>query len=313
MTPFQANALLTLGTTLRQAGYRFMTVTPSTHRRINGRPGNEQARDLRDVFGWSRPFSAAVLPPGMLELMTSAGVLAGEGDALRSTVRASTLDDLLLFHSAFPTHDDDAVFFGPDTYRFIGAMQRAFVADEAGPAPARAIDVGCGGGAGALTIARAFPAADVIGADVNTAALALARVNARLNGAVDVTVCESDLFNGVTGEVDLIVSNPPFVVDPAERRYRHGGGERGAELSRRIVDEGLARLRPGGRLLLYTGVALSGPDDHFLNSIRARLEAECASWSYEELDPDIFGGQLGEPGYEEVERIAAVWLQARKR
>jgi SAM-dependent methyltransferase len=311
MTPFQANALLTLGTTLRQAGYRFMTVTPSTHRRINGRPGNEQARDLRDVFGWSRPFSAAILPPGMLELMVSAGVLAGEGNALRSTVRASTLDDLLLFHSAFPTQADDAVFFGPDTYRFVGAMRRAFA--SADPAPMRAVDVGCGSGAGALTVARAFPAADVIGADVNTAALALSRVNARLNDVATFTACESDLFAGVEGEVDLIVSNPPFVVDPDERRYRHGGGDRGAELSRRIVEEGLVRLRPGGRLLLYTGVALSGIDDHFLDSIRARLDAECASWSYEELDPDIFGGQLGEAGYEEVERIAAVWLQARKR
>jgi methylase of polypeptide subunit release factors len=311
MTPFQANALLTLGTTLRQAGYRFMTVTPSTHRRINGRPGNEEARDLRDVFGWSRPFSAAILPPGMLELMASAGVLAGEGNALRSIVRASTLDDLLLFHSAFPTQADDAVFFGPDTYRFVGAMRRAFA--SADPAPMRAVDVGCGSGAGALTVARAFPAADVIGADVNTAALALSRVNARLNDVATFTACESDLFAGVEGEVDLIVSNPPFVVDPDERRYRHGGGDRGAELSRRIVEEGLVRLRPGGRLLLYTGVALSGIDDHFLDSIRARLDAECASWSYEELDPDIFGGQLGEAGYEDVERIAAVWLQARKR
>jgi SAM-dependent methyltransferase len=311
MTPFQANALLTLGTPLRQAGYRFMTVTPSTHRRINGRPGNEQARDLRDVFGWSRPFAAAILPPGMLELMAAAGVLAGEGNALRSTVRASTLDDLLLFHSAFPTQADDAVFFGPDTYRFVGAMRRAFA--SADPAPMRAVDVGCGSGAGALTVARAFPAADVIGADVNTAALALSRVNARLNDVATFTACESDLFAGVEGEVDLIVSNPPFVVDPDERRYRHGGGDRGAELSRRIVEEGLVRLRPGGRLLLYTGVALSGIDDHFLDSIRARLDAECASWSYEELDPDIFGGQLGEAGYEDVERIAAVWLQARKR
>jgi len=311
MTPFQANALLTLGTNLRQAGYRFMTVTPSTHRRINGRPGNEQARDLRDVFGWSRPFAAAILPPGMLELMAAAGVLAGEGNALRSIVRASTLDDLLLFHSAFPTQADDAVFFGPDTYRFVGAMRRAFA--SADPAPMRAVDVGCGSGAGALTVARAFPAADVIGADVNTAALALSRVNARLNDVATFTACESDLFAGVEGEVDLIVSNPPFVVDPDERRYRHGGGDRGAELSRRIVEEGLVRLRPGGRLLLYTGVALSGIDDHFLDSIRARLDAECASWSYEELDPDIFGGQLGEAGYEDVERIAAVWLQARKR
>jgi len=311
MTPFQANALLTLGTTLRQAGYRFMTVTPSTHRRINGRPGNEQARDLRDVFGWSRPFAAAILPPGMLELMAAAGVLAGEGNALRSTVRASTLDDLLLFHSAFPTQADDAVFFGPDTYRFVGAMRRALA--SADPVPMRAVDVGCGSGAGALTVARAFPAADMIGADVNTAALALSRVNARLNDVATFTACESDLFAGVEGEVDLIVSNPPFVVDPDERRYRHGGGDRGAELSRRIVEEGLVRLRPGGRLLLYTGVALSGIDDHFLDSIRARLDAECASWSYEELDPDIFGGQLGEAGYEDVERIAAVWLQARKR
>jgi len=311
MTPTQATALLTLGTTLRQAGYRFMTVTPSTHRRINGRPGNEQARDLRDVFGWSRPFAPAVLPPGMLELMADAGVLAGEGDALRSTVRASTLDDLLLFHSAFPTHDDDAVFFGPDTYRFIGAMRRAFA--SADPAPMRAIDVGCGSGAGALTIARAFPAAEVIGADVNMAALALSRVNAQLNDVTRFTACESDLFNGVAGEVDLIVSNPPFVLDPDARRYRHGGGERGAELSRRIVEEGLLRLRSGGRLLLYTGVAITGDSDHFLESLRAQLDAQCASWSYEELDPDIFGGQLGEPGYEEVERIAAVWLQARKR
>jgi hypothetical protein len=73
------------------------------------------------------------------------------------------------------------------------------------------------------------------------------------------------------------------------------------------------RLRSGGRLLLYTGVAITGDSDHFLESLRAQLDAQCASWSYEELDPDIFGGQLGEPGYEEVERIAAVWLQARKR
>ena len=311
MNPTQANALLTLGTMLRDTGYRFMTVTPSTHRRINGRPGNEKAHDLRDIFGWSRPFAPAVLPPGMLALMQEAGVLAGEGDALRSTVRASTLNDLVLFHSAFPTHDDDAVFFGPDTYSFIGAMRRAFAAMDA--APARAVDIGSGSGAGALTIARAFPGAEVIGADVNPKALALAQVNAQMAGAANFTPRKSDLLNDVEGEFDLIVSNPPFVMDPDARTYRHGGGKRGEALSYRIVMEGLARLRAGGRLLLYTGVALSGPDDHFLESVRATLDAQCDAWSYEELDPDIFGGQLGETGYEEVERIAAVWLQATKR
>lgn len=311
MNPSQATALHALGQALRQAGYHFMTVTPSTHRRINGRPGNERAVDLRGVFGWSRPFAPDLLPSSVLDLMREAGVLAEAERDLRATVRASSLGEMLLFHSAWPTRDEDAVFFGPDTYRFINAMRRGF--SWIGSGPTRALDIGTGGGAGALTIARQFPHAEVIGADVNPKALELAAVNARLAGAGNLSLCRSDLFDGVHGDFDLIVSNPPFVLDPDARKYRHGGGERGAELSRRIVEEGLARLRPGGSLMLYTGVALSGPRDHFLDSIRPTLEARCDTWNYEELDPDIFGGQLGEPGYEEVERIAAVWLHAVKR
>jgi hypothetical protein len=38
-----------------------------------------------------------------------------------------------------------------------------------------------------------------------------------------------------------------------------------------------------------------------------------AGWRYEELDPDVFGDQLGRAGHEQVERIAAVWLHAVKR
>lgn len=311
MNSSNANALLALGNAMRQAGYRFMTVTPSTHRRINNRPGNERAHDLRGVFGWSRPFDRALLPASVLALMVDAGVLEETEDGLRSLVRVSTLDDMLLFHSAWPTRDDDSVFFGPDTYRFVTAMRRGFAFVGAGPV--RAVDIGCGGGAGALTIARAFPHAEVIGADINTRALELAMVNGRLNGASNFALAQSDLFDDLQGDFDLVVSNPPFVVDPDARRYRHGGGERGAELSRRIVEQGLGRLRRGGSLMLYTGVALSGPGDHFLDSLRPTLAAQCDTWTYEELDPDIFGGQLGEPGYEDVERIAAVWLHAVKR
>jgi methylase of polypeptide subunit release factors len=311
MNPSNANALLALGTALRQAGYRFMTVTPSTHRRINNRPGNERAHELRGVFGWSRPFDRALLPASVLALMADAGVLEETEDGLRSLVRVATLDDMLLFHSAWPTRDDDSVFFGPDSYRFVTAMRRGFAFVGAGPV--RAVDIGCGGGAGALTIARAFPHAEVIGADVNQKALELAMVNGRLNGASNFALARSDLFDGLQGDFDLVVSNPPFVVDPDARRYRHGGGERGAELSRRIVEQSLGRLRRGGSLMLYTGVALSGPGDHFLDSLRPTLAAQCDTWTYEELDPDIFGGQLGEPGYEDVERIAAVWLHAVKR
>ncbi|MBQ5941284.1 class I SAM-dependent methyltransferase [Massilia sp. AB1] len=311
MNPSHATALLSLGNSLRQAGYRFMTVTPSTHRRINCRPGNERALDLRGIFGWSRPFAPDLLPPRMLALMREAGIVKEEGSLLRSTLRVSTLGEQLLFHSAYPTDADDSVFFGPDTYRFVGTMERAF--PWLGSGPTRAVDIGCGGGAAAITIAHKFPHAEVIGTDVNEKALALAAVNGRLARTANLELRQSDLFDGLEGDFDLIVSNPPYILDEDERPYRHGGGERGAEISRRIVEEGLERLRPGGSLMLYTGVAISGPDDHFLDSVRALLERACGNWHYEELDPDIFGGQLGEPGYEEVERIAAVWLHAVKR
>jgi len=311
MTSHHANALVALGHYLRDHDYRFMTVTPSTHRRINRRPGNERATDLRGIFGWSRPFAPDDVAPELLGLMREAGILVPDGTLQRSALRASTMGELLVFHSAYPTDEDDAVFFGPDTYRFVGTMGRAF--PWLGAGPTRAIDIGCGGGAGALAIARKFPHAEVIGADINTRALALTVVNTRLAGLDNLTACRSNLFDGVEGDFDLVVSNPPYVLDPCELPYRHGGGMRGAELSVRIVREGLARLRPGGSLMLYTGVAIAGATDDFLEAVRGDLDSLCDHWSYDELDPDIFGGQLGEPGYEEVERIAAVWLHAIKR
>jgi hypothetical protein len=49
-------ALLRLGRLLREAEYRFVTPTPETHRRVNGRADAARATDLRGVFGWSRSF-----------------------------------------------------------------------------------------------------------------------------------------------------------------------------------------------------------------------------------------------------------------
>jgi hypothetical protein len=109
------------------------------------------------------------------------------------------------------------------------------------------------------------------------------------------------------------MSNPPYILDADELPYRHGGGEHGAGLSIQIVKTALARLLPGGSLLLYTGVAIVDGVDAFLDAIKPLLGEACDDWHYEELDPDIFGGQLECEGYERVERIAAVWLHAVKR
>jgi len=304
------DALLALGMALQEAGYQFTTVTPATHRRVNGRPENASAQDLRGVFGWSRPFRDGVLSTEIVSLMRRAGVVAERDGQLCSRVRASTIGTHLYFHSAFPTHEEDAVFFGPDTYRYVAALKRAMA--DLRP-PRRAVDIGAGGGPGAIEVAARFPGAQVFAADINDRALALAGVNARLAGANNVQARHSDLLKDLDGEFDLVLSNPPFILDPDKLRYRHGGDMRGAGLSMQIVDAALERLAPGGTLLLYTGIAIVDGRDEFLETIRPRLEAACESWTYEELDPDIFGGQLDCEGYEEVERIAAVWLRATKR
>ena len=308
-TTIDTDALLALGQALQRAGYQFTTVTPATHRRVNARPENAWASDVRGVFGWSRPFRDDAVPQDILALMRGAGVLEEKNGGLCASVRASTIGERLYFHSAFPTRDDDAVFFGPDTYRYLAAARRAM---ETLAPPVRAVDIGAGGGAGAIEVAARFPGVQSFAADINDRALALAGVNARLAGLTNVQLRHSDLLNDLEGGFDLVMSNPPYILDPDQLRYRHGGDMRGAGISLSIVEAALARLNPGGTLLLYTGIAIVDGRDEFLDAIRPKLMAACASWTYEELDPDIFGGQLYCEGYEETDRIAAVWLRALK-
>ena len=74
------------------------------------------------ALGWSRPFSKDVMPERLFSLMVEAGLLERQGALWRSKVRFSTLNGDLFMHSAFPTTARDAVFFGPDTYKFVDAV-----------------------------------------------------------------------------------------------------------------------------------------------------------------------------------------------
>ena len=148
----------------------------------------------------------------------------------------------------------------------------------------------------------------MLAVDINPAALRLTAINAALAEVANVEVQASDVLQGTDGHFDLIVANPPYMADPAGRAYRNGGGSLGAGLSLRIVEQALNRLAPGGSLLLYTGVAMVDGRDPFFDTVVPRLDSARFAWTYRELDPDVFGEELLNPGYQRVDRIAVVAL-----
>ena len=295
----QAAALRELLRRLDSEGYDFVAVTPASHARILARP--DPARpDLRDIFGWSRAFAPGDVDPGLRALLAGADALLAEGERCRSRLRVARLGGRLLLHSAFPTDAPDAVFLGPDSYRFA----RLIAAEVAGRTVRRAADIGTGAGVGAFALASAAPSAEIVATDLNPQALHLARINAAHAGLAIAFEAASNL-DGVDGEFDVIVANPPYIRDPARRLYRDGGGD-GTAVALDMAGAAAARLAPGGRLILYTGAPVVA-GKHALHRALAQIAAHHGAWlRYEELDPDVFGEELDTPGYAEVERIALV-------
>jgi methylase of polypeptide subunit release factors len=303
---FDAVPLIELGRLLKADGYDFTCPTPSTIERNNARHENAAAASLVDVFGWNRRFAANLLSPGLLSLMRNAGILETRQHLLRSSVRFSSLAGELYVHSAHPTVDQDAVFFGPDTYRFVRFARDHLIHHQR--RPRRVIDVCCGSGAGGLSLKRLLPPTgqeSLILSDISETALRFASVNVGIGAQTHVHLERGDLFAGLP-EADLIIANPPYLVDRGRRGYRHGGGDRGIDLALRIALEGLPHLAVGGRLLLYTGSPIVAGEDCFLAKLEAMLRGQGAKYTYEEIDPDVFGEELEQPAYADVERIALV-------
>ena len=127
------------------------------------------------------------------------------------------------------------------------------IADRAEPA---VLDIGTGSGAIALAIADEHPGAQVSGTDTSADALAVAAENVALTG-LRVELVEGELFAGLEGPFDLVVSNPPYVApdevdalppEVGEHEPHAALIESGA--SEAIAREALSRLVPGGSLAL---------------------------------------------------------------
>jgi methylase of polypeptide subunit release factors len=290
--------LVELLSQLKAAQYHFITVTPATHARVLER-AHHGPITLSDIFGWNRPFAPADLRPDLMALLRDADALEPLKDKFRSTVRVATLGEDLLLHGAFPTDGSDAVFFGPDTYRFARFIeQRLPRLGHAG----WLVDMGAGSGAGAIAASRAVHFERVTMVDVNAAALQLAAVNA----AAAQVRAESVQSETIPAGANLVIANPPYRIDASHRTYRDGGELVGGAVSLAWAQQALAALAPGGAMLLYTGAAYIDGRAPLLEALQNMCSEAGTSLALEEIDPDVFGDELEKPDYADVERIAAM-------
>jgi len=159
-----------------------------------------------------------------------------------------------------------------------------------------AVDLGTGSGAIALAIADEVAGADVWAADSSLDALAVARANlAGAGGKVArrVQLCEGEWYGALPdelrGQVDVIVSNPPYVADseqlpPEVRDWEPAcalfAGPRGTECLEAIVDGAGDWLAPLGALVLEIA-------PHQSEAMRGRCEG--AGFTEVEVHSDLAG------------------------
>ena len=153
---------------------------------------------------------------------------------------------------------------------------------------ARVLDLCTGSGCIAVSLAKMFPRARVTGSDISGEALKVARENAGRLGC-DVAWIRSDLFTDLSGQFDLIVSNPPYIpsaeIDALDEEVRlHDprgaldGGADGLAFYRRIISQAPSYLTQDGALCLEIGYTQA--DD----VMRLMREAQlCAAAKYKDL------------------------------
>lgn len=156
-------------------------------------------------------------------------------------------------------------------------------------AGARALDVGTGSGAIAVTLSAELDCA-VLACDISVAALAVAERN-RTRHQARVAFFAGDLVNAVAaGSIDLLISNPPYVpgADAANMQAEVRNwepdialfaGDTGLEIYQRLIAGAAVVLKPGGRLLMELGY-------QSLEGVRALLSG---GWSDFEVISDLAG------------------------
>jgi len=225
---------------------------------------------------------------------------------------ASDMGEMALGHAIDPSH---VLGIGGASTTLSGLMLADPVVDV--------LDLGTGCGIQALHASR--HADRVIATDISPRAIAMARLNAELNGVTNIEFRLGNLFEPVADDqFDQIVSNPPFVITPRAKGvpaydYRDGGMT-GDALIKAVIDGAAVHLKPGG-VAQFLGNWEYRVDQNGLDRVAGwfddlqRARTPLDAWVIERERQDaasyaetwIRDGGV-RPGTAEFERMYAAWL-----
>ncbi len=129
------------------------------------------------------------------------------------------------------------------------------------------LEIGVGSGIISIVLLKELDQLEMIGVDINVAALKLTEKNAIRHSVYDrLSLFESDLFDNIDKEArfDFIISNPPYIeshiieslqedIKKHEPRLALDGGKDGLDFYRAIVEQSLYFLKKGGFIAFEIG------------------------------------------------------------
>ncbi|EAU42231.1 protoporphyrinogen oxidase [Fulvimarina pelagi HTCC2506] len=158
----------------------------------------------------------------------------------------------------------------PDT-EIVVEMGIAFLRTVDRDRPLRVLDIGTGSGVIALSILVALPHTHAFGTDISEDALATARRNAkRLKVDARFETSVTDYAAGITGPLDLAISNPPYIatrdiaglsseVRDFDPKSALDGGEDGLKAYRAIAAQVRSVLADDGSVVVEIGIDQKDP------------------------------------------------------
>ena len=160
--------------------------------------------------------------------------------------------------------DERVLIPRPETELLVEKVGQLVQRPAVGVQHPRILDLCTGSGCIAITLTKPLTHCTIIASDISEGALAVARHNALRQSVTDrVTFVQSDLFSGIEGAFDIIVSNPPYIARHEfatlqkevlrEPRAALDGGHDGLDFYRRIIAEAPRYLKKDGYLVMEIG------------------------------------------------------------